>query len=437
MTGSSHERSHAAYKRAIEVMPGGNTRSTVYEAPHPIYAARGTGAYVQDIDGNEFLDLQNNFTALIHGHCHGPTVDALRDQAMLGTCFGHPTVAEIDLAELLCERVPWFDRVRFTNTGSEAVLMAVKAARALTGRPRIAKCEGAYHGNSDVVEVSFDPTPANWGSNRPARVPYNKGTPPEILDQAVILPFNDVAASEAILEEEAASLAAVIIDPMPSRAGLIPASPDYLAMLRRFTERHGIVLVADEVLNFRMSYRGALAELGFEADLCTFGKIVGGGLPVGALAGRAPFMAVFDPTRGKPPVSHSGTFTANPMTMRAGLAAMRAMTPEAFDRLNALGDYARAQIKRTLDETGTHGQVTGRGSLFIIHLKEQAPRNYREAYPEPAEKKALADLVAFLKARGFSLSSKGMGALSTPMNQEDIDRLCAAIRQGLTRAAVA
>jgi glutamate-1-semialdehyde 2,1-aminomutase len=429
--------SEAANRRAYGVMPGGNTRSTVFEAPFPIYVARGVGAYVHDLDGNVFLDLQNNFTALIHGHCHEPTADALRRQVGLGTCFGNPTLSEIALAELLCERVPHFEQVRFTNTGSEAVMMAVKAARALTGRPKIAKCEGAYHGNYDVVEVSLDPTPESWGDNRPRAVAYNRGTPDSVLGDAVIIPFNDPAMTEEILNEQLSSLAAVIIDPMPSRMGLIPASPEYLKFLRHFTKRHGLLLIADEVLNFRMGYRGAMSVFGVEPDLTSFGKIIGGGLPVGAIAGRSEVMAVFDPRKGKPAVSHAGTFTANPMTMSAGIAAMQHMTQDAFAQLNSLGDYARRGLAEILEQSGIAGQVTGMGSLFLLHLRTGTLSHYRDVYLDQGRRRRMTELVRSLRQRGVLLSATGLGALSTAMGRIDVDRLIAALRDSIRELAAA
>ncbi|MBM3546075.1 MAG: aspartate aminotransferase family protein [Alphaproteobacteria bacterium] len=421
------ERSRQLHERARAVMPGGNTRSSVFESPFPLYAASGSGAWLTDVDGNRFLDFTNNFTTLIHGHAFEPVNAAILRQLPFGASFGSPTELEIELAELLCERVSWFDHVRFTNTGSEAVMMAIRAARAFTGRPKIVKCEGAYHGNYDPVEVSFDPTPENWGSNRPSPVPYNSGTPASVLEQTVVVPFNDIAATKELLHEHAAEIACVLVDPMPARAGLVPAERAYLAFLREFTRANGMVLISDEVLNFRLSHGGAIGRFGIAADLCAFGKIIGGGLPIGAVAGKTEFMAVFDPSRGKPPVPQAGTFTANPLSMTAGIAAMRAMTPETFDRLNALGEAARQGLREAIRGAGVPGQVTGLGSLFQIKLNDRTLRSYRDQYPDAAERARLAKLVRMVRDKGVLISSTGLGALSTPMVQADIDRLVAII----------
>lgn len=426
-----HARSEALFERAQRVMPGGNTRTTVFATPHPVYLARGEGARVVDVDGNWYVDFDNNFTSLIHGHSFAPIITALREQAGLGTSFGAPTTSEIDLAELLCDRVPHFDQVRFMNSGTEAVMNAVKAARAYTGRFKIAKIEGAYHGSYDLVQVSLDSTPDNWGSDLPASVPYEAGVPDSVLTQAVVLPFNDLYAVHRLLSEHKDQLAGILIDPLPSRAGLVPATPDYLSFLRTFTREHGILLIADEVLSFRVSWRGAMAAFGIEPDLSAFGKIIGGGLPIGAVAGRSAFMAVFDPTNGKPRVPQAGTFTANPMTMVAGAAAMRALTSETVNRLNALGEYARERLRQCFARAGVDGQVTGGGSLFRLHFKRTEVRNYRGAYATARERAQMARLVAFARENGVILSQTGLGALSTPMGDDEIDELADVVFRGL------
>src|ERR1700712_243872 len=191
----SRSLSRSLYDRALKSLPGGNTRTTVFMKPFPIYAASGAGCRVQDIDGNEYIDCINNFTSLIHGHAHPALIEAATRQLALGSAFGMPTESEVDLAELLAARLPSVQQVRFTNSGTEAVMMALKAARAFTGRPKIAKCEGAYHGSYDYAEVSLDPTPEAWGRNAPVSVAYAKGTPDKVLEDVVTIPFNDVEAA--------------------------------------------------------------------------------------------------------------------------------------------------------------------------------------------------------------------------------------------------
>ena len=266
MSAQSRPNSLSLHERARKVMPGGNTRSIVWQSPYPTYAASGKGAYVTDVDGNRYLDLLNNWYTLIHGHARPEVVEAITAQAARGTCFSMPTETEIALAELLCDRVKSFDEIRFSNTGTDAVMFALKGARALTGRPMIAKCEGAYHGAYEPVEVSFETSPERWG-NRPARIAYSKGTPEKMLADVVVIPFNRTEESLAILADHAKDLAAILVDPMPSRIGPIQARKDYLEALRGFCDKHGIVLVFDEVACFRAGYRGMQGILGVDPDL--------------------------------------------------------------------------------------------------------------------------------------------------------------------------
>ena len=215
--------SQKMYDRALASLPGGNTRTTVFMKPYPIYAARGEGCRVWDLDGNVFIDCINNFTSQIHGHAHPALIKAATAQLALGSAFGLPTESEVDLAELLVSRLPSVDQVRFANSGTEAVMMALKAARAHTGRPKIAKCEGAYHGSYDYAEVSLDPAPEAWGRNAPVSVAYAKGTPDNVLADVVTIPFNDTEAAVSLIREHGPELACVLVDPMPNRAGLAPA----------------------------------------------------------------------------------------------------------------------------------------------------------------------------------------------------------------------
>jgi glutamate-1-semialdehyde 2,1-aminomutase len=420
------------FERAERVLPGGNSRTTIFMSPYAPYAAHGSGCRVTDIDGVERIDFLNNYTALIHGHAHAPTIQAVRRQLDRGVSYAMPTLAEVELAELLCDRIPSAEQARFTNSGTEAVMIALKAARAFTGRPKIAKCEGAYHGGYDFVEVSLDSSPKTWGEDdAPEAVPYSRGTPDAVLENVVVLQFNDVETSERLIDEHAGELAAIIVDPMPNRGGLIPASDAFLTMLRRAADRHGIVLIFDEVISFRIAYHGAQSALPVLPDLTTLGKIIGGGLPVGAVVGRRNIMSVFDPRGGKPALPHGGTFNANPMTMVAGLAAMRAMTEPVYDRLNELGRIARSGITSAFAQDGTPAQVTGLGSLFMLHLHGRPLASYRDAYRRPEEQKRLAIVHRALLNTGIIIAPNGLGAISTPMSETEIEDLVAAVRSAV------
>ena len=425
-------RSMELYERALAVMPGGSSRLTVFMQPHPFYAVRGEGSRVWDADGRERVDFLNNFMTLIHGHNHPEIVEAVVDQAQRGLSFAMPTEQEILLAETLCGRVPSFEQIRFCNSGSEAVMVAIKAARAHTGRPMIAKCEGAYHGSYDPVEVSHEATPDSWGNEAaPARTPYVVGTPASVLADTLVIPFNDTEHTQALIEAHADRLAAVIVDPVPPRIGYLPADPSYLRMLREITRAHGIVLIFDEVASFRLGYRGAQGDAGIDPDLTTLGKIIGGGLPVGAVAGSRAVMAVFDPRHGKPPFQHGGTFNANPMTMAAGHAAMRLWTEEKVTELNARGDRLRGEVTRMLNEIGFDGQITGAGSLARLHMSGRAMRGFRDVYTRPDEKPWYAKLHRAMLDRGFLMGATGIVVLSTANTEDEVDGFVAALRASL------
>jgi len=298
--------------RARQVLPSGCTRSQVWFAPHPPYMVKGEGAWITDVDGNRYLDLANKLGVLIHGHVHPDVVRVVQEQVALGACFAAPTPHEVALAELLQSRGPSFERIRFINTGSEAVDLAFKAARAFTGRSRIVKLEGVYHGSNDFAEVSNYSTPENWG-NEPASVATVPATPPGVLDSVLVTAANDLAMAERLLSQHATEIAAVIVDPVPPRAGMRPLERDFIEGLRALTRRLGILLIFDEVIAFRFGFSGAQGRFGGAPDLTVLGKIIGGGYPVGAVAGRADVMETTAAS-----VASSGTFTANPVTMRVG-----------------------------------------------------------------------------------------------------------------------
>lgn len=420
------------FERGRRVMPGGNSRVGVMFEPYPVYAAYGKGCRVTDVDGVERIDFINNWSSLIHGHSNPEVLEAIAAQSQRLLAVGAPTEVEIELAELLTGRVPGVDTIRFSNSGSEGVLMALRAAKAFTGRPKIAKVEGAYHGNADAIEVSVAPSPKHWGdAERPASVAATEGITEGVLQDSIVLPFNDVEATRAIIEAHAHELAGVVIDPVVSRMGFVQATPEYLTMVREVTERHGILLVFDEVFSFRIGYHGAQGAVGVTPDLTALGKIIGGGLPVGATGGRRDVMEVFDQTKPPLRVEHGGTYNANPMTMAAGLAAMRQMTPEAYARLDALGERARDGLRAALHDTGLPGGVHGCASMVALIFNDAPFRNYRELPLRRREAEMVYTLHRFLLNRGVQIIPHGMMLLSTAMTEDDIDEMLAAVREGM------
>jgi glutamate-1-semialdehyde 2,1-aminomutase len=418
------------FERARRVIPGGTSKANQDVRPHPFYLTEGRGCRVTDADGVERLDALNNFTALIHGHAFPPIVEAVTRRLARGSAFSASSPDEIALAELLVERVPGLERVRFGNSGTEAVMMAIKAARSFTGRDRIAKFEGAYHGYYDDVQVSFSSRPDDWGpGDAPASVPSSGGVPKHRVLETLVLPWNDRDACEALLARHRSELAAVLVDPLANRMGFIPPADGFLAFLRQVTRAHGILLIYDEVISFRVGYRGAQGRYGGDPDLTVLGKIMGGGFPIGATGGRAEVMEVFDPGTRGPRIASGGTFSANPVSMTAGLAAMQAMTPAEFDRLEALGARLRGRLADAFRAVGVPGQATGAGSLFRLLFTDRPLRSYRDV-DQRAEARMERLFHALLDA-GVLLHTTGLGCLSTPMGDAEIDELTGAVEQAL------
>lgn len=429
-------RSAALYERARKVLPGGNTRTTVFNAPHPLYLTSGEGFHVTDADGQTRLDFLNNYTSLLHGHAHPKVLAAAQAQLARGTAFAGPTELEVELAEIITGRVPAIERIRFTNSGTEGVMMAMKAARGYTGRPKIAKFEGFYHGTYDPAEVSVNPALTAAGApDEPNAVSETAGLAPGTLENTVVLPYNNPAAVRRIIEREAANIAAVIVDPLPNNVGFPDPEPGFLQFLRELTRQHGILLIADEIISFRIAYEGASARFGITPDLITLGKIIGGGLPVGAVGGSAEVMSVFDPSAGKPRVPHGGTFNANAVTMAAGIAAMQLWDQQAVGRLEALGNDLRQRANWVLDESGLPFKVTGQASLFRI-MPKQAGAEYRSGVPDAAAQAQRRELHLRLLGQGILTSPTGLGCLSTIMADEQVTEVVEAIRSataGMTK----
>lgn len=427
-------RSEDLFRRAQSCLPGGVSRDTVLRSPYPFYAARGRGCTVTDVEGREFIDFANNMASLIHGHAFPPIIDAVSAQLQRGACFTFGTEAEVEFAEHMCSRSPAFEKIRFMNSGTEAVMAAIKAARAFTGRPKIAKVEGAYHGAYDYAEISQTPGPDSWGPvDTPNAVPLAAGTPRGVADDVIVIPFNNPEVALHLLDCHAASIAGVLVDPIPHRVGLLPAEPKFIHRLRDWTRDHGALLVFDEVITFRTEVGGAQTRYDVRPDITALGKAIGGGFPVGAVAGRDDVMAVFASGEKGLRLPQSGTFSANPITMRAGLVAMQHFGSEAVARLNDFGDQARNSIKEAIEISTVPACVTGIGSMFRVHLQAEVPRNYREAFVDARGKKRLTQFVEGMFGAGIMLTNTGTGMLSTVMVQAQIDRLAEGVLTSLRR----
>jgi glutamate-1-semialdehyde 2,1-aminomutase len=420
--------SAARNAEAKRSMPGGDTRSTAWFAPYPPFAAEGAGAIFTDVDGNRYVELLNNYTSLIHGHAHPVVVEAIRDQLGHGACFAAPHENTVHLAQMICERVESIERIRFTNSGTEAVMMAVRVARAFTGRPLIAKAEGGYHGTWDDVQFSVAPTLDKAGpADRPVGLPDSPGLTPGASSSTVVIPYNDLEGARAILEPLAGQLAAVVIEVMQGSGGMVPAEQEYLEGLRALTAEYGALLLFDEVITFRLSPGGAQALYGIKPDLTTIGKIIGGGLAVGAFGGREDVMEVCDPSRPGA-IPHYGTFNGNPATMAGGIASLELLTPAEYERLNALGDRLRDGINALGPELGLTICATGLGSLLNIYIGEAPIRNHRDVI---RTKEHAPLLHMALLNEGLFPARRGLMSTSTPMDDALVDEVLEGIRRAV------
>lgn len=420
------------YGQAINVIPGGVSRNTVYRYPHPQYAAKAKGAYVTDIDGVERIDFANNMAALIHGHAHHAIVEAVTEQLQRGSAYTLATEAEVLYAQMLINRAEGFDKIRFVNSGTEAVMAMIKASRAFTGRPKIAKAEGAYHGTYDFAEVSQVANPSNWGDlDSPNSVPLATGTPKGVLNDVLIFPYNDIERTLAILDKQKDEIAAVLIDPCPHRVGLLNGTDAFVEAIYKWTRENGALLIFDEVVTFRTNFGGAQQRYKVKPDLTAMGKIIGGGFPVGAFAGRADVMQVLDPRSKNLLFPHSGTFSANPITMTAGYMAMSMFDEEAVLKLNALTQTAIKQLEEAIKLADVPVSITGTGSMFRFHFRATPPTTYREAYQTKEAVAVVNEMLDYLFTKENLMMINTCACMfSTVMTQKEIDRLTQGLFNG-------
>ena len=424
-------KSRAQWQSATEFLPGGDSRHSIFWEPYPIFIDSASGCHVVDADGVDRLDFINTMTTLILGHASKPVMEAVKEQLDRGVVYNAPNEHQVRLAKLLCDRIPSFDLVRFTNSGTEATLNTIRASRAFTGKNRFAKVEGGYHGTHDAVTVSVRVNPELAGeAQRPKAVAGSAGLADGVLDQVVVIPFNDTAAARQILEENKGDLAAVIVEPVMGSVGMIPGSTEFLTMLREFTRDNGIILIFDEVISFRVAPGGSQQYYGVTPDLTSLGKIIGGGFPVGAFGGRRDIMDLYDPTKGAK-VSHAGTFNANPVTMLAGAVTLEQLTPEVYRDLAELTEVLRQGIRQVCSELEVPVQVTGLGSLFGIHFTDGPVRNYREVAAGDAQLRGQVFLGMINE--GILMASNLVGGLSTAITETEVDTFVNALKRVLER----
>ena len=433
---AANPKSAELHEKATQFMPGGDTRNSIYWDPFPLYITDGTGTTLIDADDNKRTDFVNNMTTLILGHRPPEVISAVAKQINHGLSFPAPSPSVVKWAELLCERVPSLNKVRFVNTGTEATLNAIRAARAFTGKQKLVKCEGAYHGNHDAIQISVVPPLDQAGdAESPEAIKAFPGISRTSIDDIFIAPFNNIVSAERIIREHADELAAVIVEPVNGQCGMVPGTPEFLEGLRRVTKELGIVLIFDEVIAFRIAYGGAQDYYGITPDLTCFGKVIGGGMPVGAFGGREDIMSMWDPTNGGATVQHAGTFNGNPMTAAAGVATLENLTPDKFEYLDNLGESLRSKLRALFTELEVPMGVTGVASLFALQFTSTEVTDYRSFATN--DKKLLNMMFIGLLNEGFLMSNRCAGNVSTVHTEDDVDALVTAVRNVLARIGYA
>ncbi len=424
--------SEALTRRAQSVFPGGDTRSSAHYGPFPLCMVDGQGCWLTDVDGNQLLDFMNNFTSLIHGHAQADVVAAIQAQAPKGSAYAAPNITQIELAELIAARVPSVEQLRFTSSGTEGTLMALRCARAATGRQKVMKMEGGYHGSYEQAEVSLVPVPEKRGPlAAPESLPVDASFPDSVLADTVICPFNEPELAAALIDAHAGELAAIIVEPVLGSMGMVPATREFLQTLRDRASRHGIVLVFDEVITFRLDTGGAQKLHGITPDLTCMGKIIGGGLPIGAVGGRRELMQLFSPEQENP-VMHASTFSGNALTMAAGLAAMRAFTEAEAARINQLGERLRDGLNQAFLQTGIRGQAVGAGSLANVHFTDAVIGSARDSMTSIIEAGHISRLLHLtMLRRGVMSASRLMYCVSTAMKEAEVDMAIDAFNDSL------
>ena len=397
----------AMHAEAREVMPGGNTRTVLYHPPFPMRISRGHAQRVVDVDGHEYVDMLGEYTAGLYGHSQKVILDAVRAALDNGISLAGHNVYEARLAREIVDRFPALELVRFTNSGTEANLMAIALARVVTGRPGIAVMRGGYHGGL----LYFG------GGGSPVNAPY----------EAIVLDYNDVEGARASIREHADRLAAVVVEPVLGSGGVIPATREFLQALQEEARAHGVLLILDEVMTSRLSPSGAAPLFGLTPDLLTLGKYLGGGLSFGAFGGRADLMGRFDPSQpGALP--HAGTFNNNVLSMAAGLAGLTQVLDDArLEALNARGDRLREQLNAVM---APHGWVaTGMGSMVGFHPVSGPVRSLADLADADDRRREL--LFLDLLERGFYVAPRGFIALSIEVTDDDVDEFVAAVAEAL------
>lgn len=424
----TNPRSKQLYERACRVMPSGSTRRSTFYRPYPAYIARGEGSHVWDVDGNERIDNYFNASVLMCGHNHPMIMEAVEEQLACGTSLGGSTEVEVKLAEILVERWPSAEMVRFVSSGSEAVLQACRVARSYTGKEKIAKFEGCYHGCWDAVDINVAPPLEKAGPPmNPNSVRQHEGIPEGVLRNTLTVPYNNVEAVKETVRRHADELAAVIMEPAANFCTIIPED-GFLEEVREITKRYGIVLIFDEIVSQGVSRGGAQELFGVTPDITTLGKVIGGGFPVGAYVGKEEIMepVLRLPEVGSPRLSFSGTYNAFPATMAAGIATHELLTPEAYEHMNKLSLEIQTGLKKILDDLKIETHVGGLGRYYHISWTNEALVDYRSRMT------AAPHVPGYLHLAMLNRGIYKTGILCTVTTREDAKKTIKAYERSLT-----
>jgi len=421
----SDAASGAAYEAARRVIPGGvnsPVRAFGGVGGTPVFIACGRGSRVTDIDGNTYIDYLASWGPLILGHAAPAVVAAVKAAAEKGSSFGAPTLAETRLAELIVEAVPSIEKVRLVNSGTEATMSAVRLARAFTGRDAIVKFEGCYHGHADGLLVAAGSGAMTFG------IPSSPGVPADYARHTIVLPYNDVGAVRELCDARGSEIAAIIVEPVAGNMGLVPPRPGFLEGLREITEQHGVVLIFDEVITgFRVAYGGAQALYSVEPDLTTLGKIIGGGLPVGAYGGRAEIM---DRVAPRGPTYQAGTLSGNPLAVAAGIATLEALKDgSVYRKINPLCERLCQGLAEAAGEAGVATHGTGVQSMFCTFFRDGPVYNYADV--KQCDTKRYAAFFHGMLDRGFYFAPSQFETafVSAAHTEEDIVQTVQAARE--------
>jgi len=418
----SHSQSEKLFAQALQYIPGGvNSPVRAFRAVggQPFFVEKARGARVWDVDGNEYIDYVGTWGPAILGHAHPKIIQAVQRTAEKGTSFGIPNPLEVTMAKLICSAVPSVQKVRMCNSGTEATMSAIRLARGFTGRDKIIKFDGCYHGHVDSLLVKAGSGALTFGH------PDSAGVPAAFTQHTVQLPFNDREAVQAAFAANAGQIAGIILEPVPANAGLYLPQPGYLEFLREITSASGALLIFDEVMTgFRLGLGGAQARFGIAPDLSCFGKIIGGGLPVGAFGGRADIMDCLAPLG---PVYQAGTLSGNPLAMAAGIAALEELkATDAYDRLEKLGAQLETGMRDAAKAAGVPVQFQRIGSLFCAYFTSHPVRNLADALK--SDRARFAKFFHGMLAEGIYLAPSQFeaGFLSVAHTPDDIVKTVAA-----------